>query len=219
MALMNRHLSGVETVFLPGDPGSSTCRAAWSRRSRAWGGCVRPRPGHRPDPAPGPSALTEDDRSVWGWVPTCSNLGPWLRRWYAVAEKQMPRCQGVVIRPDPRSPLVVDTRELGRRPGAMRKIHRDVEAPVDLGTDVIGVPEGSELELDLRLESVMEGVLVSGAIRGRAAGECVRCLDDVELALRGDLQELYVYPEPAPEGRDGRRVCASSRAISSTSSR
>ncbi|MDQ1289589.1 MAG: hypothetical protein QG622_3155 [Actinomycetota bacterium] len=83
----------------------------------------------------------------------------------------------------------------------MRKIHRDVEAPVDLGTDVIGVPEGSALELDLRLESVMEGVLVSGAIRGRAAGECVRCLGEVDSPLEAGLQELYVYPERAPEGQ------------------
>lgn len=84
----------------------------------------------------------------------------------------------------------------------MRKVHRDVEAPGDLGTDVIGIPEGSALELDLRLESVMEGVLVSGTVRGRAVGECARCLGDVESVVDADLQELYVYPGRAPEGQD-----------------
>jgi uncharacterized protein len=84
----------------------------------------------------------------------------------------------------------------------MRKVHRDVEAPAGLGTDVIGIPEGSELELDLRLEAVMEGVLVSGTVRGRAAGECVRCLDDVGQGVEADLQELYVYPGRAPDGED-----------------
>ena len=34
---------------------------------------------------------------------------------------------------DPRSPLVIDTRELGRRPGSMRKLSRSVPAPADLG--------------------------------------------------------------------------------------
>jgi uncharacterized protein len=85
----------------------------------------------------------------------------------------------------------------------MRPVQRTVEAPADLGTDVVGVPEGSDVELDLRLEAVMEGVLVSGSVRGRATGECVRCLGEVDLAVDLDLQELYVYPGRAPEGEDG----------------
>ena len=107
-----------------------------------------------------------------------------------------------MIRLDPRSPLVVDTRELGRRPGTMRKVHRTIAAPAGLGTEVIGVPEGSDLELDLRLEAVMEGILVSGTIRGRAEGECVRCLDPVEDEIEADVQELFVYPGRTPEGED-----------------
>jgi len=97
---------------------------------------------------------------------------------------------------------VLDVHELGRRPGVMRKVHRDVEAPAELGTDVIGIPEGSALVLDLRLESVMEGILVSGTVRGRAAGECVRCLDPIGLDVEADLQELYVYPGRTPEGEE-----------------
>lgn len=96
---------------------------------------------------------------------------------------------------DRRSPLVLDTHELGRRPGSMRTLQRTVPAPADLGTEVIRVPEGSDLELDLRLEAVMEGVLVSGTARGRAAGECVRCLDDLERQLEVDVQELFCYPD------------------------
>jgi uncharacterized protein len=107
-----------------------------------------------------------------------------------------------MIRLDPRSPLVVDTRELGRRPGTMRKVHRTIAAPAGLGTDVIGIPEGSDLELDLRLEAVMEGILVSGTVRGRTAGECVRCLDPVEDEIEADVQELFVYPGRTPEGED-----------------
>lgn len=104
---------------------------------------------------------------------------------------------------DHRSPLVIDTRELGRRPGSMRTVRRTVAAPADLGAaGVIGVPEGSDVELDLRLEAVMEGVLVSGTARARATGECVRCLDDVEQELEVDLQELYTYPGKAPESDD-----------------
>jgi uncharacterized protein len=62
-----------------------------------------------------------------------------------------------------------------------------------MGIDVLGVPEGSPVRLELRLEAVMEGVLVSGTARVQLAGECARCLDPVEDDLEVDLQELYAY--------------------------
>ena len=111
---------------------------------------------------------------------------------------------------DPRSPVVLDTHELGRRPGTMRQVQRTVGAPEDLGTAVIGIPAGSDLELDLRLESVMEGILVSGSVRGRAVGECVRCLEQVVEDVEAGVQELFVYPERAraavDEGEDAEEI-------------
>jgi DUF177 domain-containing protein len=95
---------------------------------------------------------------------------------------------------DPRSPLVLDTRELGRRPGSMRTLTRSVPAPQDLGFDVLGVQEGAPIDLDLRLESVMEGVLVSATARTTVTGECVRCLDPISRSIEVELQELYAYP-------------------------
>ncbi len=88
----------------------------------------------------------------------------------------------------------------------MRKLSRTVPAPDDLGTEVIGVPAGSDLELDLRLESVMEGVLVSGTARGRATGECVRCLDDVEREVDVEFQELFNYPDSRSSTHHGHHV-------------
>ena len=96
-----------------------------------------------------------------------------------------------------RSPLVLDTRPLERSPGALRPVTTSAPAPGGLGLDVIGVPEGIDLQLDLRLESVTEGVLVSGEIRTRAKGACVRCLEPVDQALVIDVQELFAYPGSA----------------------
>lgn len=103
---------------------------------------------------------------------------------------------------DPRSPFVLDVHDLGRRPGSMRTHRATVPAPVDLGTTVIGLPEGTELELDLRLEAVMEGVLVSGTVSGQAVGECVRCLEEVREDVVVDLTELFAYPERAEAARE-----------------
>ena len=96
---------------------------------------------------------------------------------------------------DPRAPLVLDTRELGRRPGSQREVSRSVPAPADLGIEVLRVPEGSPVELDLRLEAVMEGVLVTGTARAGLEGECVRCLGPIADEIEVDLQELYVYDD------------------------
>lgn len=102
---------------------------------------------------------------------------------------------------DPRKPLVLDAHELGRRPGTMLRVQRSVPAPVDLGNGVIAVTPDSPMELDLRLEAVMEGVLVSGTVSATASGECVRCLDPVVEAVLVDVQELFLHEKPA-EGED-----------------
>ena len=96
---------------------------------------------------------------------------------------------------DPRAPLVLDTRELGRRPGSQREVELTVPAPAQLGIEVLSVPEGAPVELDLRLEAVMEGVLLTGTATATLAGECVRCLQPIEDEVHVDLQELYVYPD------------------------
>ncbi len=104
---------------------------------------------------------------------------------------------------DPRLPLVIDTRELGRRPGSMREVRRVVVAPAGLGVvDIIGVPAGADLELDLRLESVMEGVLVSGTATAPVAGECSRCLEPVTDTVRVRVQELFAYTADEDEQDD-----------------
>ncbi|MGZ4600604.1 MAG: YceD family protein [Oryzihumus sp.] len=98
---------------------------------------------------------------------------------------------------DPRQPLVFDTKEVGRRPGSMAKLSRTVEAPADLGSDVIAVQPGQPVELELRMESVMEGVLVTGSARATATGACVRCLDPVSEELDVTFQELFAYADRA----------------------
>ncbi len=79
----------------------------------------------------------------------------------------------------------------------MRALRRTVPAPAGFGiVDLIGVPIGADVELDLRLESVVEGVLVSGSVTAPVEGECGRCLDPVRETLCVRVQELYSYPDP-----------------------
>lgn len=97
---------------------------------------------------------------------------------------------------------MLDTRELGRRPGSQRQVTRSVEAPAELGIEVLSVPEGSPVELSLRLEAVMEGVLVTGTATAGLEGECVRCLEPISEPTEVALQELFVYDDSDIEDDD-----------------
>ena len=46
----------------------------------------------------------------------------------------------------------------------MLGVQRRLLAPAGLGLDIVRVPEGAPLVLDLRMESVTEGVLVTGTV-------------------------------------------------------
>ncbi|GAA1143812.1 YceD family protein [Ornithinicoccus hortensis] len=103
---------------------------------------------------------------------------------------------------DAARPWVFDTRELIRRPGTMKTLSRVVSAPDRIGTDVIAIEAGQPVELEVRLESVVEGVLASGSVSATATGMCVRCLDPVEEDLDVTFQELFAYPDRAAHHRE-----------------
>ena len=108
---------------------------------------------------------------------------------------------------DALSGLVLETHSLRRQVGQMIRVQRTVPAPADLDVDMIGVPEDSPLELDLRLESVGEGVLATGTVEATLEGECSRCLDPIKEELLLDVQELYFYPDKEAD-EDASRVSA-----------
>ncbi|MGO9926287.1 MAG: YceD family protein [Mycobacterium sp.] len=97
------------------------------------------------------------------------------------------------------SPMTVDITRLGRRPGAMVTLREAVLSPSRIGLEMIAIDRGSPLELDLRVESVSEGVLVTGTVAAPTVGECARCLTPVNGRVQVRLTELFAYPDSATE--------------------
>ncbi|WP_030164373.1 YceD family protein [Spirillospora albida] len=95
---------------------------------------------------------------------------------------------------------MLDTRALGRQPGSSREEHVTAPAPENFGIEMIGAPAGAPIELDLRLEAVLEGVLVTGTATLPLQGECARCLDPIASTFEADFQELFVYPDTRSGG-------------------
>jgi uncharacterized protein len=100
---------------------------------------------------------------------------------------------------NPRSPLVINTARLGRRPGSMLTVRESVPSPSRIGLDLVAIDEGAPLDLDLRVESVSEGVLVTGTVSAPTSGECARCLTPITGHVEIDLTELFAYPDSATD--------------------
>jgi uncharacterized protein len=97
------------------------------------------------------------------------------------------------------SPLVVDIARLGRRPGAMFPLRETVVNPSRIGLDLVGIAAGAPMDLDFRVESVSEGVLVSGTVSAPITGECARCLTPLQEHIEVDVTELFAYPDSLTE--------------------
>jgi uncharacterized protein len=102
--------------------------------------------------------------------------------------------------PDLRNPLVFDTRDLA--PGVARTLTRGVPAPPHMGVELARVPAGAELALEIQLEGVTEGVLVTATVTGPLAGECARCLEAFSTEFKVRFQELFVLAADAGRADD-----------------
>ena len=91
-------------------------------------------------------------------------------------------------------------RQLGRQAGSALTQTRIVPAPDDLRLELIGVPVGTDVALEVRFEAVSEGVLATGTAIAPLAGECARCLAPVSSSVTAGFQELYLYAD----GRHGK---------------
>jgi uncharacterized protein len=100
----------------------------------------------------------------------------------------------------PSSDLLLDTKAIGlqRRPGSMVRFQGERPAPSDCGVALSKVTE--PVELDLSLESVMEGIWVTGTATAHVTGECARCLDPIRWDEVVEIEELFTYPETDARG-------------------
>ncbi|MFC4139201.1 MULTISPECIES: DUF177 domain-containing protein [unclassified Microbacterium] len=91
-------------------------------------------------------------------------------------------------------PFVLPVRDISRRPGEMREHAFEVTLAERWGEGIVSVEAGEIVDLDVRLESVHEGILVSGTADAEYSGVCGRCLTDIAAPVEVEFQELFAYP-------------------------
>ena len=93
-------------------------------------------------------------------------------------------------------------RQLGRQAGSALTQTRTVPAPDNLRLELIEVPAGADIALEVRFEAVSEGVLATGTATVPLAGECARCLAPLTSSVIVGFQELYLYAEGRHDKHD-----------------
>ena len=105
--------------------------------------------------------------------------------------------------------LAVDVRELLQKPGAHK--HVVLRAPLDdLATPVASVPPDRPVTVDAEIESVVEGLLVTGRVSASAVVRCVRCLRAVDHDLEVGVRELFTL-QPREDEDEGYTVLPDDR--------
>jgi len=105
--------------------------------------------------------------------------------------------------------FAVDVRELLQKPAAHR--HVVVRAPLeDLATPVARVPPDRPVTVDVEIESVVEGLLVTGKVSATAVVRCVRCLREFDQEVEAEVRELFTL-EPREDEDEGYAVLRDDR--------
>jgi uncharacterized protein len=94
----------------------------------------------------------------------------------------------------------IDVRDLVDHPGAHKQetLRGTLE---DLGTEVASVREDRPVEGELLIESIVEGILVSGRLAGTLHLRCARCLREFDSELTVEVNEMFT-PDPAEDTDD-----------------
>lgn len=100
------------------------------------------------------------------------------------------------------APFVFDVRALTGKPGAYDRVNVTEPAGPGVRTEVVAVPETAPIAVQAMLESVREGILVTGMAAAEGAAVCSRCLDPITVQLEAALQELYVWTADQAEVDD-----------------
>ncbi len=67
-----------------------------------------------------------------------------------------------------------------------------------LGDHDFVLPQG--IDYDLVLTNAGEGILATGLLRTHVLGTCDRCLEDAEFDIAAEVDEYYLFEEPAETG-------------------
>lgn len=86
--------------------------------------------------------------------------------------------------------LHVGVHELLRRPGSRQTVRADVDIG-GLSTSTARIPDGTLVSVDVTLDSIQEGIVLSARLDVPWRGDCRRCLEPTSGVVEVEVHEVY----------------------------
>lgn len=103
-----------------------------------------------------------------------------------------------------KSPWAIPVAEVSARPGQSKEIDVDMPAPSGIGDDVIGIPESTDVTIEGRFDTIVDGLVFTGTLRTEATGECARCLKPLSPELDVPVNAFFPFaPDPRHADQHG----------------
>lgn len=90
-------------------------------------------------------------------------------------------------------PFSIPVRDIAHKSGQMREFELELEVPEKWGEGLVSLPKGEELDVQVRLEAVHEGIWTTVSAQSVYQGECGRCLSELSEDVEVEIQELFAY--------------------------
>ncbi|MCI1984666.1 MAG: DUF177 domain-containing protein [Bifidobacteriaceae bacterium] len=95
------------------------------------------------------------------------------------------------------SPWAIPVAQVGSRAGQSLEIDRDFPAPSGIGDEFYGVAEGSDVRVEARFDSIVDGLIFTATATARVTGECGRCLTPIDRDEEIQLNSFMPYESTA----------------------
>jgi len=100
-----------------------------------------------------------------------------------------------------RARLPVDVSELLRNPGTSQRLRSRYEMD-GLAVTLARVEGNAELQVDLQLDALVDGIHAGGEVAGGVVMDCRRCLTQFSREVATQVEEMFFLPELSQEKDD-----------------
>ena len=99
------------------------------------------------------------------------------------------------------SPWAIPVAQVGSRAGQTKSVDMVMPAPSGIGDEYFGIPEGSDVRVEGRIESLADGLLLTATATAGLVGECSRCLKSLDQDWLVQFSAYFPYdmPESTPD--------------------
>lgn len=98
--------------------------------------------------------------------------------------------------------LIIEIGDLAGKPGASKKVHKQQAIP-GMGGPLAWIEDDDPVDVVVELESLDEGVAVSGRASGVLHLSCSRCLADFQEAFEQRVEEVFYFDGERAVEMDG----------------